>query len=209
MARIIYFNLNEDVARRQIIGLKGVQAQAGEFALERAEIIFETKKQQFIEDFNNHPVSQEIKLEENGGNLAGTLDSGDDNLWGFIGFQEGENPIQEVSEAIEANTHLDEHGVPKIRQGTQLEFTFKVTAPSLQDLEPLTPFNWGGGSWLAGIEKGISGLSYYIAKLGFGRSGGGIQAKNRYRKSAPGFKTTNYYSSLVNEFLASLSKIIK
>ena len=54
-------------------------------------------------------------------------------------------------------------------------------------------------------------IKFYIAKLGFGRSMGGIQkvGGGKYRQASPVFKKTEYYSKLVTKFIESLKKSTK
>ena len=46
-----------------------------------------------------------------------------------------------------------------------IKISFPVSGPTLNEIESVTPMPFEGGrSWTTGIEKGISGFSYYIFK---------------------------------------------
>ncbi len=57
---------------------------------------FEKIKQKYIEEFNNHPITQEIKGGISANNISGTL-NGITNLYSFIGFDEGTDPIKPIN----------------------------------------------------------------------------------------------------------------
>jgi hypothetical protein len=66
---------------------------------------FNKIKNELIQEFLNHPVTQEIKAGPNTTNISGTL-NGKGNLFSFIGFYEGDDPIQDIlnnSEAFKNN----------------------------------------------------------------------------------------------------------
>lgn len=218
MATIINFHLDEHIARRAIIGLKGVQIQAEKHAYARAKEIYDDDKKDFIEGFLKDPISQELIAGVDGNNSAGLLEGGEgrDSLFGFIGFEAGSTPVQDVVDAINQDTHLFQKGQVKSGDKNQLEFSFRVSAPSLENLEKITPYpdKWSAGSWLRGIEIGISGLSYYMSKKILGRSRGGIEIKtkqgNPYRKSGLDKSTPRlYYTKYLNKFIDNLKKVFK
>ena len=61
---------------------------------------FEERKTQLIENFENHPVTQEIS-NPNSTNISNTL-GGYGNLYGFLGFEE-DNPTLPVKEILSKN----------------------------------------------------------------------------------------------------------
>ena len=81
--------------------------------------------------------------------------------------------------------------------------SFNASIPSKQELEAMTPMPFEGGrSWLTSIERGISGLSYYIyhktKNIKASRSGKAIQSKHRYM-SGLRYKPTSYISPILNK----------
>ena len=64
---------------------------------------FLKKKSQMIADFLNHPVTQEIKGGIGATNISGTL-GGVTNLFSFIGFEQGDDPITPIVEMLQSTT---------------------------------------------------------------------------------------------------------
>jgi hypothetical protein len=78
-----------------------------------------------------------------------------------------------------------------------------------KSIEQKTPLPWEGGrSWVRGIERGISGLGYYLS----GRfktpepsqSGGGIQSEYKVRAGA--FTTVKYLSEILKNLKEKLKQ---
>ena len=161
-------------------------------------------KSNFIEQFEEHPVTKEIESGPEASNSSGTL-NGQGNLFSFIGFERGSNPIAPVSNflknAFQVKKLKTEIGKSKII------INYKVSYPTQKELDSLTPMPWEpGNSWLINVEKGISGFSNYInKKFSKGRSGTGVQSQESVRSG--NFKPTKYVSEIVSNFLKSVKKI--
>lgn len=167
--------------------------------IKNAEIIateaIEIEKEKYINQIENHPVSQEILDGPSAANISRTLD-GEGNLFSFIGFEKSDNPINKIKILIKNNTFI------KFKNAKNGIFNFSVFTPSLEEIYQETPMPFEGGkSWVKGIEKGISGFSNYLYGLIFqeSRSGKAIQSKNRIRKS--NFKPRSYLSQVYINFL--------
>lgn len=163
---------------------------------------FEDAKEELIKGFMEHRVSQEL-LDPSKGNISDTLDGSDNkNLFGFIGFEAGSEPVLEVAAKLENEIQLSKEP-PKI-QGKRM--VFKVRHPSLKELYQATPMPWESGrSWLYGISHGISGFGNFLAgffqNLAASRSGQGIQVKNEVRSGS--FKPQkDYIESMIAKFRA-------
>jgi hypothetical protein len=162
-----------------------------------ADKILEEKKQEYLFEIKEHPVSKEISDGVNASNISNTL-NGEGNLYTFIGFDDGDEPIEDLIDAIEKNTRI------KQISSKDGAFNFQVYSPSLDELTSYTPMPFeGGNSWVKGIEKGISGFSNYLYGLLFSnsRSGGGIQSKNKVRRAS--YRPTKYFSILYKSFIES------
>lgn len=162
-----------------------------------ARDVLEEKKQVYLNEIENHPVSLELKNGADGENLSKTL-NGEGNLFSFIGFNQGDDPVGEVIGYIKTNTELKEISS---KGGV---FRFQVLTPNLDELKSITPMPFeGGNSWLKGIEKGISGFSNYLYGLIFprSRSGRAIQTESRIRRG--NYKPVKYFSFLYNKFIES------
>ena len=114
---------------------------------------------EFIHEFKVHPVTMEITAGPYASNISGTL-GGYGNLFSFIGFEDGENPTQEVEAYIFTKLRQKVSILPNSRQGG---WRVVVATPSLDDIASFTPIPWATGrSWVVGIHAGISGLGQYM-----------------------------------------------
>ena len=174
-------------------------------ALEIAESKLEDERKQFLNEFESHSVTQEIDAGESSENTSGIL-GGYGNLFSFIGFNSGSKPTEAVKNLINKIRMV---GSGKSEKGKKYgQIIFKVFVPSMDEFENKTPIPWAAGrSWLTGIEKGISGLGYFISRSNSGRSGGGVQSDNKVRSGA--FKNTSYFSRMYNNFLKRLFSVNK
>lgn len=161
---------------------------------------FEERKTQLIENFENHPVTQEIS-NPNSTNISNTL-GGYGNLYGFLGFEE-DNPTLPVKEILSKKTKVNAVSIKKE------EVTLKFTVPDLEDFDSVAALQWDTKNWVKGIEKGISGFQSFMAKAA-GRSGKGIQIKGKVKPFTGGanrFQNTKYMTDLINKFKSSLNNI--
>ena len=156
-------------------------------------------KDKFMEDFNNHPVTQEIESGPNGKNTSNTL-NGIGNLFSYIGFFASQTPTQELRALLEKSFSFRKRTANK--NGSK----FIVTYPDIETIKKSTPMPWEGGrSWVSGIEKGISGFGFYLYKKFIdGRSGEALQSANKVRGSS--FKRVRYMSEIIKKFVNNMSK---
>jgi hypothetical protein len=185
---------------------------------------FEIIKQRMINDFNNHPVTAEIEDGENANNSSKTL-NGYGNLFTFIGFPSGYDPIEPIRSRLEETRIIKQ----KVSRGV---IDFITTEPTRDELFSMTKFSnfrsdfEGSRSWLDGIETGISGLGFYLYMQGKNieksRSGPAIQikgGKNDEKAFGGGstggaianqrtrFTRTSYISSILKDFRRSVTAL--
>ena len=165
---------------------KDIEAQAKEK--------FKKIKAEMIKEFLDNPITQEIMAGPSGVNISGTLD-GVSNLFAFIGFNEGEDPIAPILIILE---NVDMQYNREIRRGKP-GLMFKVNLPTAEDIFAVTPLPWATArSSAEGIERGLSGLGYLLRK-NKGRSGAAVQS--RVRKVRGGkFRNSPYISSLLKKY---------
>lgn len=163
---------------------------------------FRNVKNQMIRDFEGHPVTRELKAGSGSSNISNTLPKG--NLYGFIGFAEGVDPISPLSNLLEKtsifikNRSIGMHG---------FIWTYIVTSPSLKELYSSTPMPWSSGSsWLRELEgRGIPNLGQYMYKPSErSRSGAGFQNKNN---TEGGMVRTPYVKEILLKFENNLNSI--
>lgn len=159
-------------------------------------------KKEMIRDFNEHPVSKEIKAGPLASNSSSTL-GGYGNLFSFIGFEAGEDPIEEINKQLDQPTRVKAKS-SIFRNG---RFKIETNIPTQKSLEQSGKIPWSTGlSWLQGVENGISGLSKFLFKrsgYSSSRSKTGIQTNNEKGRS---FKPTSYLSKIYKDFFNRIEK---
>lgn len=154
---------------------------------------FQSCKDTLLKDLLRHPVTREIQDGINASNLSNTL-GGQGNLFSFIGFEQGDKPIEVIKKAIEDIT-ITQTMINK--DGSSQSY---IMYPSVQELFDITPLPWASGrSWAEGIEKGISNLGYFLASgTRKSRSGKGIQSDHPISKNQ--FSPKPYLSPMIFKF---------
>jgi len=148
-------------------------------------------KNQMVAEFLGHPITVEIMAGPDAPNISGTL-GGRGNLFSFIGFEEGDDPIKPILDLL-YSSFVQFNGI------TPTGIVSSVFIPTADEIFNETPMPWATGrSWTFGIERGISGLGWYLNQSGAGRSGGGLQASQQI--AAAKFKNTQYISALLNKY---------
>ena len=191
MAKIDYKRLNLNIGKFKIIK---------NAAIEIAESKLSSSRDVFLRDFSSHPVTVEIEAGQNSGNISGTL-GGYGNLFSFIGFSYNSNPTGIIKKLISKIRLIRKSYIKPDTDGVLIKFN--IYAPRKSEFEDATPIPWSTGrSWLTGIEKGISGLGYFISRIGSGRSEGGVQADKKIRQ--PSFKNVSYFSKMYSDFFKKI-----
>lgn len=185
--------INKKLIQKEIFNNRAVKKMVRDIVQEEVE----KEKALFQQDFESHPVTQELDGGENASNISGTL-GGYGNLFSFLGFNQGANPTAPVKFLIQRIT-LDRN-----IQATGNGFRVRVNVPSKDDFGAVSrlPFE-GGRSWLLDIERGISGLGAYLyGRFASSRSGTGIQSKYNYANKR--FRNVKYFSGMYTKFLRRL-----
>ncbi len=164
---------------------------------------FNKIKNNYIQEFINHPITQEIKGGIGATNISGTL-GGITNLYSFIGFDEGTDPIKPIEDLLEKSNYRI------IFNNKATDSTIIFDIPTAAQIFAITPMPWAiGRSWARGIETGISGLGYYLKKTKNSKSGLGIQSSTNQVRPGTVFKNTRYISDLINRFSKDLKNLNK
>jgi hypothetical protein len=155
--------------------------------------LFTKNKNNFLNEFDNHIITKELEAGPGGNNISNTL-GGKGNLFSFIGFLKSQNPIEELRSILEQNFSFK-----KSKMGNKLKYI--INFPDLEKVKKATPMPWeNGNSWVVSIERGISGLSYYLSNKFSqkSRSGRGVQTKGRI--NSLNYKPTDYLSTIIKNF---------
>ena len=199
--------LNRIQFQKDLFTKRNVESFVG-FARSAANTRLVFARRALLEDFDEHLVTREIK----GGsqdpqdqqNISSTL-GGRGNLFTFIGFNFGENPIEELRAFIQDN--IVQENRPEIKvSGARVSYDFITHYPNLEDIYVATPLPWASSSWVRGVEKGISGLANYIYWKFFeqSRSFYGLQASRSLRGIQ--FNPVDYMTVILNKFKAKFNK---
>lgn len=178
------------------MGAKSLRDQAFKIVQKRLE----QAQKETITEFNTHPVTAEIEAGPRSENLSGTL-GGYGNLFSYIGFGQGSNPIESLRDFLIKTPRVFKNS-RFIKRQSSVEFVFRVQIPTTEQMEALSPSPYEGRSWIKGVERGISGLGYYLhsrsGQLAGSRSGYGLQTENRLR--AMTFKPIRYMTNILTKF---------
>ena len=157
--------------------------------------------QELISNFLRHRISIELM---NGPDGPGSLPDG--NLFSFLGFYDGDNPVAEVASALANSIKIE--SIRANRQTMTVRITLKL--PSIEDFDGNAQLPWINKSWLRAVEDGISGLGRYLyEEEGFeaSRSGTGVQAQKTVRGGSWGGKP--YLTQIVEKIAKKLAKDIR
>lgn len=147
---------------------------------------FNRARDYILTEVENHVVCRELR---EGTVPSSIVPSSSSSLFGFMGFDAGTDPVGELLDFLDANIEARF----KARM-TTLSATSSIILPtkiSMRRAGLVLPWS-SGTSWPEQIEKGVSGLKYYLEKEGYGLSDRGIQAKKGGVAGAPLQKVRNY-----------------
>jgi hypothetical protein len=155
---------------RQFAGLaKGIAQRRANIAQGQMENVFE-----------EHGVTQELEAGNTGKSAYITYfkpDRGNANLFSFIGFPEGTNPVAVLRELLAEPIEV------KLQTRARNAYYFRIMYPTADDIERATPmpseYFSGNFSWARGLEDGdLPGIGQFLAiRAEASRSGGGIQVE--------------------------------
>lgn len=166
-----------------------LKTSSGELIVKKVEKL----KKEMISNFLRLPVTREIMAGPKSTNLSGTL-GGYGNLFSFIGFSEGDRPIDPIVELLSQTNFR----VTRFNRNGSAKLTIEM--PSKEQIFKVTPLPWATGiSWAQRIEVGMSGLGMYLnTSSPKSRSSEGVQIKNKVRSGK--FSNTSYVSAFLKKW---------
>lgn len=210
------FSVKIDKTKWDFRAIKEKSAQIFATGEIKNEILIEVTRQVnllkdiLVQKIRNHPVSQEIidgsAAPEANINYSGCC-GGYGNLWAFIGFTDGDKPIDDATAPVE--THIPRVSARVYKDVVRVTSSFPVKEQVFDN----TPMPWAEGrSWAQGISFGIAGFGRFLS-TDAGNSDGGIQVKhdnltaqgNRPNK----FNRANYIGPLFSETLAQFNALLR
>lgn len=206
MAKRLSIKSISEFIRRRVTESTVVQFAVRKAIEIRLRPLFNQLREDMIEEFLNHPVTEEIALGPKL-NWGSPLLGGYGDLFSFIGFDKSDDPIKPIVELF--------RGLRLFSVTSKgLDHKFEVRFfPTMDDVESVTPMPWAEGrSWASGIEHGISGLGSYLNKEHpVSRSTAGIQAKKKDGSPAKlrsgKFQNTPYISQILNKYRAKFLEL--
>ena len=182
--------VNMDSIRTKAMNSPKVSSQAQKICKSK----FNQAKASILKEFLGDIVTREIRGGANVSNSSGVL-GGYGNLFSYIGFYDGFDPIAPIEEYIRNFPF-----VARSVGGRAGSLSIRIKFPSIERIKQLSGMPWEeGNSWIMGIERGISGFSNYMynASMNRGRSGTAIQNKNA--PAVASFSTRRYLPSMLAE----------
>jgi hypothetical protein len=174
---------------------------------------FELSKEELLEEFEEHPVTQEIAEGPTASSSFAKTKTGG-NLFSLLGFENGENPTENLRKIIEDNIVLNIQRTTKKNTARGITWETPVTIPTQEEINELVaeenPLAWSPSrAWTTLIEKGIPWFAHYLfddeREITGSRSDHAIQIKGTIKRgrgsSMPGIK---YVSELISNFKKSL-----
>lgn len=194
MGRINYRQLRKE--------LKPAMKTLGPVTYRAALIRFNRVKREELEEFRENDVSTEIDEGNQATHRVGILEEG--NLFSFLGFPEGEQPARDLARKLDKHITLSKD-FKTINNGDSIVFSFPINIPSQEEIEAATPSPAiPSRSWVAEIEKGISGLAKYVYYEFFrgGRSKTGLQARKSggSQRATPVPYVSKFIKQLISRF---------
>ena len=172
---------------------------------------FEARKQVVLDEFDAHPVTQELEAGPDASSqFIDTAHGG--NLYSFLGFNAGENPTEAIRKVLQEDLRLNiSQTTREVHQNTII-FKTPVRMPTLTTFHDKVgsqvPLEWTSRSFTDLLERGITGFGQYLFDTirnfgGASRSGPAIQINKGTLRggSAPRIK-------YVSEFLARFRSLI-
>lgn len=194
---MVRVKINQDSIRKKVTG---AAMQAGEkVAYQKANRLFTRAVKTMLKEFDEHPVTVEIKAGPRALDYSGATD-GYGNLYAFFGFASGSKPTEDLREIIVANTRLQQ---TVFRGGN---WYFRIHMPTKKLIEANTEMDWGTGqSWVEAVEKGLDNLGMFMFKKKYGRSKAGFQAKYEINEDLE-FNRRKYLSEIFENFRDRIEK---
>lgn len=140
-------------------------------AIERAvKLDFKVKKEQFIDEFNAHPVTQELEAGPEALSSVLSIAATGGNLFSLLGFFKEQRPVTALRSYLTKSVKVGETRRGKL-QGDRIVFETPVTVPTQEDVDAAmaandqTVLEWTDRPFTSLIARGITGLPSYLFNL--------------------------------------------
>jgi len=127
---------------------------------------FNKDKKQLLRSFKEAGPSEELaKLSEMGGEEMSEYRSRyveRGNLFAFFGFENGENPVEKVSDMLRDFTEIAHLSKGSINQQGVYVIKGRVEMPTLEDINTDNQLPWIDRGWIDGLTNGLRGLPNFL-----------------------------------------------
>ena len=163
-----------------------------------------------LKEFNSHEVTKE--LEKGNSGMSSSLLGGRGNFFGFLGFEQGYQPVEVVREILENNIKIrSPKGKLKKVSKTTFSWEFGIDVPSKTEMYKATAtLPWTTKSWVKGIEGGITNATHTFFKkegsgdVRFRRSKSGVALQSPQNIGFISFRPTPYITTLLEKLKKQL-----
>jgi hypothetical protein len=205
-----------------------IAEQAGEKIASRAnqaiKLNFNTQKEKLLNDFDNHPVTQELEAGPDVEHSEFFHTDKGGNLFSLIGFDRDKTPTKKLRQILDKGITIDTSAKKvTVAPDGRLKVVVPISIITLQEVYDATASNketqvpWNKGrSFVQMIQRGITGFGSYVAGMFESpkpsRSGGGVQAKKGGKPQQvrdidlPGIP---YVNELLGDFKKHLANLFK
>ena len=159
-------------------------------------------KSEALREFDQHEVTKELEKGTSGMNSS--LLGGRGNFFGFLGFHQGDQPVQIIRGIFEDHIKIrNTKGKLKKVSATSFVWEFDIDVPSKTEIYAVTPMTWSSKSWVKGVERGITNYTKTVFRDSE-RSRSGIALQSKQNVGFITFTPTPYISALLDKLKKQL-----
>jgi len=159
-------------------------------------------KKEALREFDQHEVTKE--LEQGASGMSSSLLGGRGNFFGFLGFHQGDQPVQIIRNILEDHIKIrNTKGKLKKVSATSFIWEFDIDVPSKTEIYAVTPMTWSSKSWVKGVERGITNYTKTVFRDSE-RSRSGIALQSKQNVGFITFTPTPYISALLDKLKKQL-----
>jgi len=160
-------------------------------------------KKEVLRKFDQHEVTKE--LEKGNSGMSSSLLGGRGNFFGFLGFNQGEQPVQIIRDILENNIKIrNTKGKLKKISATSFLWEFDIDVPSKTEIYKVTStLPWTTKSWVKGVEGGITNYAKTVFRDS-DRSRSGVALQSKQNVGFITFTPTPYITALLDKLKKQL-----
>lgn len=155
-----------------------------------------------LKELDEHEVTKELEKGTGGG--GSRLLGGRGNFFGFLGFRQGQQPVEIIRNVFEESIRVrNTKGKLKKAGKTSFSWEFDIDIPTPADIYKVTPLEWSSRSWVRGVEGGITNATQTIF-LNSERSRSGVALQTTRNIGFINFRPTPYATPILDKLKKQL-----